>query len=108
MLRVARRAAGAEAAGLGGDAVKAAEVAREVARVVAADERHHLLDGEERALEQQARPQHAQGVEIARRRGADLALEQVSEPRRREMDLVGERIDGERGAEALFHGGDGR
>ena len=82
--------------------MEAAEVAREMARVVAADERHHLLDREERALEQQARAQHAQGMEVAGRRGADLALEQVREPRRREVDGGGEGGDRERGAELVL------
>jgi hypothetical protein len=79
-----------------------------MARVVAADERHHLFDGEERTLEQETRPQHAQRLEVARRRGADLAQEQVSEPRGRQIDVRREAVDRKGSAEALFHGGEGR
>jgi hypothetical protein len=82
--------------------MKAAEVAGEMTGVVPPDERHHLLDRKERALEQLPRAQQAQRSQVPGWRRADLAMKQVREPRGGKMDRIGERVDRQRGPEPLF------
>jgi hypothetical protein len=71
--------------------------------VVTADKRHHFLDRQERALEQYTRAQHAQGMDVSRRRRTDVEAKQVRESRRREIDGGGERLDRQPRVEMPFH-----
>src|SRR5688572_14143686 len=74
----------------GRDPVTPSEVSTEVAGIVHAHERHHRLDAEESALEEEFRARHAQVVKVARGWNAGFAPEEVREPGRREVDGGGE------------------
>jgi hypothetical protein len=85
----------------------AAEITRKVARIVAADERHDLLDGEEGALEQQAGASHADGAQKGAGCDADLAPKQVREARSREIHAHREIRDRDRRGDVRPHVLDG-
>ena len=63
------------------DAMLVAEVAIEMARVVPSDRRHYFFHGEERILQEVARPREPNDAPELHRREPDLAAEQMSQMR---------------------------
>jgi hypothetical protein len=57
------------------------EVAREVARIVAADVQHHLFDRQRRAVEQRHGERHSAIAEVLGGGGADVMAKQVRDVR---------------------------
>ncbi len=66
------------------------EMAGKVTRVVVADLGHHVMDRQQRALEEQPRVLHAEDLQLAHGRHSGLAPEQMREVRWRQSDKGGE------------------
>ena len=81
----------------------AREVAREVTRIVDADDGPDLLDREGRLFNEDAGTIEAQLAQVARRRAAEFGMEQMGEARDREVDAARELGDRQRPFEVPLH-----
>jgi len=86
-----------------GVAIRLLEVPDEMADTGDAASRRDLFDAQKRGLQEILRPFHAQIAQVAHERFSGFLLEQVTQPRRRELHGFRQLLDREFAMELLIH-----